>query len=202
MARNETRYLLAAIQALIAGEWIISGTNKLLSGTFPQGLADALGEGIKDNPNVWYVSWLQSLVLPHSVAFGHLIEVGELAIGLTLLAGTVALLGRPRMAGDPQHRLYMVLLWASVVAAMACAFLCVNFHFWMGDGVIPTLSRAHVFDEGIDLDTLMAPLALVIAIANYAMLAEVRGRKAFAFGARARGTSGQHIEQLPSGGRV
>ncbi|MGZ3584223.1 MAG: hypothetical protein ACXVDA_18025 [Ktedonobacterales bacterium] len=52
MLRNETRYLLAAIQALIAGEWIISGSNKLVSGAFPQGLADALSEGIKDNPNV------------------------------------------------------------------------------------------------------------------------------------------------------
>lgn len=202
MARNETRYLLAAIQALVAGEWIISGTNKLLSGTFPQGLADALGEGIKDNPNVWYVSWLQSLVLPRSIAFGYLIELGELAIGLTLLAGAVVLLGWPRRAGDPQHRMYVTLLWASVGAAVGCAFLCVNFHFWMGDGLIPTLSRAHVFDEGIDLDTLMAPLALVIAVANYALLAEVQGRKAFALSARARGASGQHIEQLPSGGRV
>lgn len=180
MLRNETRYLLAAIQALIAGEWIFSGSNKLVSGAFPQGLADALSEGIKDNPNVWYVSWLQALVVPHSVAFGYLIEFGELAIGLGLLAGALALVGQPRMAGDPQHRMYVTLLWGSVIAALGCAFLCVNFHFWMGDGVLPTLSRTHVFDEGIDLDTLMAPLALVIAVANYAMVAEAQGHRAFA----------------------
>lgn len=180
MLRNETRYLLAAIQALIAGEWIISGSNKLVSGTFPQGLADALSEGIKNNPNVWYVSWLQALVLPHSVAFGFLIECGELAIGLGLLVGALVLLGQPRLAGDPQHRMYVTLLSGSIVAALGCAFLCVNFHFWIGDGVLPTLSRTHVFDEGIDLDTLMAPLALVIAIANYAALAEAQGRRAFA----------------------
>lgn len=180
MLRNETRYLLAAIQALVAGEWIFSGSNKLVAGTFPQGLADALGEGIKNNPNVWYVSWLQALVLPHSVAFGYLIEFGELAIGLGLLVGAFVLVGQPRLAGDPQHRIYVTLLWGSVVAALGCTFLCVNFHFWIGDGVIPTLSRMNVFNEGIDLDTLMAPLALVIAIANYAMVAEAQGHKAFA----------------------
>ncbi|MGZ6388135.1 MAG: hypothetical protein ACXWQZ_02610 [Ktedonobacterales bacterium] len=180
MLRNETRYLLAAIQALIAGEWIISGSNKLVSGAFPQGLADALSEGIKDNPNVWYVSWLQALVVPHSVAFGYLIEFGELAIGLGLLAGALVLVGKPRMAGDPQHRMYVTLLWGAVVASLGCAFLCVNFHFWMGDGVLPTPSRIHVFDEGIDLDTLMAPLALVVAVANYAMVAEAQGYRAFA----------------------
>lgn len=179
MLRNETRYLLAAVQTLIAGEWIMSGANKLISGTFPQGLADALGEGIKNNPNVWYVSWLQVVVLPHSVAFGYLIEFGELAIGLGLLAGALALLGQPRMVGAPQHGAYMTVLWGAVVAALGCAALCVNFHFWMGDGIIPTLSRTHVFNEGVDLDTLMAPLALVVAIANYAVLAEAQGRKAF-----------------------
>lgn len=180
MLRKETRYLLAAIQALIAGEWIFSGSNKLVSGVFPQGLSDALSEGIKSNPNVWYVSWLQALVLPHSIAFGYLIEFAELAIGLGLLAGAITLLGQPRMAGDPQHKAYVTMLSGSIVAAVGCAFLCVNFHFWVGDGLLPTLSRTHVFNEGVDLDTLMAPLALVIAVANYAAVAEARGHKAFA----------------------
>lgn len=180
MLRKETRYLLAAVQALVASEWIMSGSNKLISGVFPQGLADALSEGIKNNPNLWYVSWLQAVVLPNSVAIGYLIEFAELAIGLGLLAGAIVLLGQPRMARDPQHGMYVTMLWGAVIAALGCAALCVNFHFWVGDGVIPMLSRTNVFNEGIDLDTLMAPLALVIAVANYATVAEAQGHKAFA----------------------
>jgi hypothetical protein len=42
MLNRTARYLLAAIQAIIGWEWIMSGCNKILSGNFPQGLSDAL----------------------------------------------------------------------------------------------------------------------------------------------------------------
>jgi hypothetical protein len=70
MLTRTTRYLLAAIQAIIGWEWLMSGGNKLYSGTFPQGLADALTSSFKDNPDGWYVSFLKQVILPNSVFFG------------------------------------------------------------------------------------------------------------------------------------
>ena len=55
MLNRTARYLLAAIQAILGWEWLMSGGNKLLSGTFPQGLATTLTDNFKHNPNNWYV---------------------------------------------------------------------------------------------------------------------------------------------------
>ncbi len=73
MLNRTARVLLAAIQAIIGWEWLMSGGNKLLSGTFPQGLANVLNTTMKDNPNSWYVAFLQQNVLSHSVSYGYLI---------------------------------------------------------------------------------------------------------------------------------
>lgn len=49
--RKDIRNLLAAVQAIVGYEWLISGANKLLLGTFPQQLGSTIGDGLKDNPN-------------------------------------------------------------------------------------------------------------------------------------------------------
>jgi len=179
MLNRATRYLLAAIQALVAWEWLVSGCNKVFSGTFPQGLADTLNDGIKNNPNGWYVSFLQTVVQPNSVFFGYLIEWTEVTIGVVLLAGALMLLGQPRMRGEQQHRLAVGFF--AIVAAIAAvgAFLCVNFHFWMGHGPLPGINPAAPYDEGIDLDALLPPFSLVIMIANIALIQALRGASWF-----------------------
>jgi DMSO/TMAO reductase YedYZ molybdopterin-dependent catalytic subunit len=40
----------------------------------------------------------------------------------------------------------------------------------MGDGLLPALDPTHPYDEGVDLDTLMPPLALIVAAANARLL--------------------------------
>ena len=74
MVHKDARYLAAAVQGLIGWEWLISGANKALAGDFPSGLAGTLDDGIKGNPNGWYVAFLKSVVLPHSVFFGYAIR--------------------------------------------------------------------------------------------------------------------------------
>lgn len=179
MLQREVRYLLAAIQTIIAWEWMVSGLNKLFSGTFPQELANTLIGGIKDNPNSWYTSFLQHVVLPHSVFFGYVIEWTEVTIGLVLLAGVVLLLLRPRERREPLHRLSVGICIAVAIAAAVCAFLCVNFHFWMGKSFIPG-AGADPGDEGIDLDALMPPLSLVIIAANLYIVGLIRNVAFFA----------------------
>jgi thiosulfate dehydrogenase [quinone] large subunit len=170
MLSRDARWVAAALQAVIAWEWLVSGVNKVLAGNFPQGLADTLDEGIHDNPNGWYVSILQHVVMPHSVAFGYLIEATELFIGIALFIGVVVLVGPVRRRGMPQYRLAVGEVATAMVAALLCAFLCVNFHFFMGDGVFPWVNPANAFDEGITLDTLMPPVAVLLFLVNARLL--------------------------------
>jgi len=174
MLTRAARYVLAAIQLIIGWEWFVSGTNKVLSGTFPQSLLNTLNTGTQDNPNSWYVSFLHNVVVPHSMSFGYMIEWTEVMVGLALLAGALILIGKPRMRGDPQHGLVVACSVAVILLAAVGAFFTVNFHFWMGHGIIPGMGAVPT-DEGIDLDALIPPFALVIIIANLAWIKALRG---------------------------
>lgn len=164
------RTLLALIQAIVGYEWLVSGANKVLSGQFPQGLADALNDGLNGNPNGWYVGFVRGIVLPHSVLYGYLIELTEVGIGLALLGGALLLIGRIPTRGQPYYRLARVEIGAAALAAFACFVLCINFHFYMGDGLISALNPAAPFDEGIDLDTLLPPISAIIFVLNTRLL--------------------------------
>lgn len=175
MVHRDARYVAAAVQGIVGWEWLVSGANKVLSGTFPTGLANTLNSGMKDNPNGWYVAFLQAVILPHSILFGYLIEVAEVLAGLALLAGTLLLVGGIRSRGEPQYRIAVAQIVAAALAALTCIFLCVNFHFFMGDGILPGLDPTHAFDQGVDLDTLMPPMALLILVFNLYVLGDMSG---------------------------
>ena len=174
MLSRAARFMLAAVQAIIGWEWIVSGINKILSGSFPESLAGILKDGMAGNPNAWYVSFLQNMVLPNSLFFGYVIEWTELSIGVVLFAATILLLGRQKMRGEAQHEISIRFYAAASFVALLGAFLCVNFHFWMGHGLIPGLG-ATPSDEGIDLDALVPPFSLLIFCANLALIKGLRG---------------------------
>lgn len=175
MIHKDARYLAAAVQGIIGWEWLVSGANKVLAGDFPSGLAGSLNDSIKSNPNGWYVAFLRDVALPHSVFFGYAIEIVEVLSGLALLAGVLLFIGGIRRRGEPQYRLALAQVVAASLAALACAVLCINFHFFMGDGVLPGLSPSQPFTEGVNLDTLMAPMAIVILFFNLHVLSDMMG---------------------------
>jgi hypothetical protein len=175
MLSRDARYLVGIVEGLIAWEWLVSGGNKLLAGDFPQGLGATLSDGLQKNPNGWYVQLLNTFVIPHSVGFGYAIEYGEILIGLGLLVGALLLFGPVRRKGEPQYRFAIAEMAVAAVAALACAFLCINFHFFMGNGPFPGLNPSNPFDEGISLDTLMPPLSLVVLFANIWALCDMAG---------------------------
>lgn len=173
MSQKSTRWLLAAVQAILGWERLVSGGNKLLSGAFPQGLADTISGMFKDNSDGWYVSLLQHTVLPQSVFYGYLIEWTEVIIGIILLGSAVVLLNQPRRKGQPQYRLALLYSSAAMVAALLGAFLTVNFHFLAGGWIIPWFNGSAANGEGIDLDALLPPFELVVLVAQGALLAEL-----------------------------
>jgi thiosulfate dehydrogenase [quinone] large subunit len=179
MLNTTARRIIAALQIILGWEWLMSGFNKLFSGSFPQGLAGALNDAIKGNPNGWYVAFLQGVVLPDSVFFGYLIQWTEISIGIILLGGAALLLTKPRLPGEPQYGLPMAYYTLVVGAAVVATFLCINFHFLMGGWVIPTIRPDGAYDEGIDLDALMPLFSLVIIFANLALIQALSGKQWF-----------------------
>lgn len=175
MSQKTSRLLLAAVQAIIGWEWLMSGGNKLLSGTFPQSLADTISSMLKENPDGWYVSFLQQAILPHSVLYGYLIEWTEVVIGVILLGGAVILLSQPRRKGQPQYRLTLAYSLAAIGAALVGAFMTVNFHFLAGGWIFPWFNGSAANGEGIDLDALLPPFELVIILAQGVLLSELTG---------------------------
>jgi hypothetical protein len=170
MFSKGTRRLLALIQVIVGYEWLVSGANKVLSGQFPWGLGGRLAAGLKDNPNGWYVSFLRALVLPHSVFFGYLIELAEVSVGLALLGGALLLIGRIPTGGERYYCLARFEIGAAALAAFAGVMLSVNFHFFMGDGLVSALNPGAPFDEGVDLDTLLPPISALVCVFNTRLL--------------------------------
>ncbi len=184
MLTRTSRYLLAALQAILGWEWIMSAANKLASGSFPQGLAGALTDSFKGNPDDWYVVFLRQVVLPNSTFFGYLIEWSELLVGIVLISGALILLSRPRMAGEPQHALYVLYSVLVIFAAAVAAFQNINFHFFMGGWIVPSIDPSGAYDEAVDLDALLPLLFLVIIIANIALIQAITGVQFFKRAAR------------------
>lgn len=87
---------LVGLQLIVGYEWLVSGVDKILLGTFPdalpQLLAGAVGSGRLPS---FFADLLQTLVLPNAQFFGVLIEWGEALAGLGLIAAAVVALLRP-----------------------------------------------------------------------------------------------------------
>ncbi|HEV2661417.1 MAG TPA: hypothetical protein VGU68_12495, partial [Ktedonobacteraceae bacterium] len=132
-------------------------------------------DSFKGNPDDWYVVFLKQVVLPNSTFFGYLIEWSELFIGIILIGGALVLLTRPRVAGEPQHGLYVLYSVLVIFAAVAAAFQNINFHFFMGGWIVPSIDPSGAYDEAIDLEALLPLLLLVVIVANIALIQAMTG---------------------------
>ncbi len=166
MENHSGRLLLGSIQLIAAYEFVVSGIDKLVSGRFPAGLAATLMTGMSDNPNQWYMRFIHTDIAPHAVAWGYVIEYGELAVGIALLLGALRWLAWPTEAPQRRQRVAATLTSLTIVAALVGAFMTFNFHLWMGKSPIVLVSPSNPFDEGVDLDLTLTLTLLVVALAN------------------------------------
>lgn len=87
---------LAGLQLLVGYEWLVSGVDKILLGTFPDRLPGLLTGTISGGqlPG-FFAALLQNLVLPNAGFFGIFIEWSEMLAGLGLIAAGLVTLLRP-----------------------------------------------------------------------------------------------------------
>jgi hypothetical protein len=149
---------LLLIQLAIAYEWTMSGLTKIVRGGFPAGLAAELRDK-SEGAAGWYRNFLDGVIIPHGSAWGYAIEISELLIGLALAAGALLWLLRWQQLrpGGRQGVLLTI-----VFASLAGIFMAVNFHLANG-APHPWFIPKDGFDEGVDLDSLLPIIQLIIA---------------------------------------
>ena len=172
---------LLAIQVLIGYEWFMSGLTKVVRGGFPSGLAKIVRGGFPSGLAAeltdksqgapgWYRSFLDSSVIPNGAAFGYLIEIGELLIGIVLLvAGLIWLFGGERRS----RRVFASILGATLLASLGAILMNLNFHLANGSAH-PWLIPKDGFDEGVDLDSLLPAIQLALVFVSGGLLLGLR----------------------------
>ena len=157
------------VEIVIGYEWFISGLVKFVRGGFPAGLAEEL---MKKSTEMapWYAAFITSVVVPNGIAFGYAIETAELLAGIALLGGPLLwVLAWERLP----ERARLLVLVATVVAASGGAFLAVNLHM-ANAGSHPWLLPSDANDEGIDLDSVLPAMQLLIATVSIILFRRLR----------------------------
>jgi hypothetical protein len=163
---------LAGLELLIGYEFLLSGGDKLLYGTFPDTLGALLRGQLGGGhlPGA-FAALLQALVLPNAYLFGWLIELGEVLAGCGLLAAGLFALVRPlceaRLHGQG-WRLFAasdrLVARAAPIAALGAGLLGLSFYLLDGAPTfLPTPSVAYggALDKGLFL---AAGCAVVLAV--------------------------------------
>ncbi len=160
---------LLLTEMIIGYEWLVSGVAKFVRGGFPSGLADELLKKSADSPG-WYGSLLKGAVIPYAEVFGYLIEISEVLAGVVLLAGPFIWLCAWDRVSD---RVRTAVHFSIAVAAIGGAFLAINLHLANGASH-PWLIPGTGFDEGIDLDSVLPAIQIVIATVSVIFFKRIR----------------------------
>ncbi len=178
---------LLGIQIFLGYEWVVSGLSKVLSGTFVSGLAAEMTDK-SAGLSGWYKSFLDGTVIPNAELFGVLVQTGELVLGALLIATAILWLTRWSTLGFGARQLLLVVI---VLAGVATTIMNVNFHLANGASH-PWLIAAAPFDEGVDLDSLMPIIQIIISAVAFTFLRRVRATRPAAVPERTIGASAVH----------
>ena len=160
---------LLGVEIVIGYEWFISGLVKFVRGDFPSGLAAELLEK-SEGVAAWYGSFLKSAVIPNGALFGYAIETSELLAGIALIAGPLIWLFAWERVSD---RVRWAVSFSIAASTIGGAFLAINLHLANG-GSHPWLLPGDAFDEGIDLDSVLPAIQIVIATVNIILFRRIR----------------------------
>lgn len=163
---------LLVMQVIIGYEWLTSGITKAASGDFVSGLGADLTEESRDAAH-WYRSFLDGTIIPNARTFAVLIEVGEILVGVALIATAIVWLARWSRLSD---RWRMALLSVTMLAALGAVFMALNFHLASGANH-PWLIPKDGFDETIDVDAVLIMFQLALFAFNGYLFLKIRSRQ-------------------------
>jgi thiosulfate dehydrogenase [quinone] large subunit len=163
---------LLAVQIFLGYEWLMSGLAKVLAGDFASGLASTLSDQTKDLSGP-YKSFLDGVVIPNGQLFGYLVMAGELALGVVLIVSALLWLTRWSRMGFAGRQLVLALI---VLAGVVAIFMNVNFHI-AGGANHPWLIAADPNGEGVDLDSLMPIIQVIISGVAFTLLRRLRATR-------------------------
>lgn len=156
---------LLVVQLIIGYEWLSSGIAKVASGTFASGLAADLKASSGDAAH-WYKSFLDGTVIPNGRLFGVLVEIGELVVGVGLIAAAIVWLVHWSRISD---RGRVAILIVTMLSALGATFMALNFHLASGASH-PWLIPKEGFDGTIDVDAVLVILQMVLfAFSGYVL---------------------------------
>ncbi len=174
---------LLAVQIFLGYEWLMSGLAKVLAGGFSSGLASSLSDQSKDLSGP-YKSFLDGVVIPNGQLFGYLVMLGEVALGVVLIVTALLWMTRWSELSFGGRQLILGLI---VLAGGVAIFMNVNFHLAAGANH-PWLIAADPNGEGVDLDSLMPVIQVILSGVAFAFLRQLRS---------ARPASAQRPSPLP-----
>ncbi len=158
---------LAGVQLILAYEWLISSLNKLFASHFDTGLLAVLQGGTHTNPYTWYSVILQRTVIPNHALIAFVTPLGEMAIALTLTAGTALWFLRP------SPRATMCAAATLGAALLSSAFLSLNY-FFQGGTTLPWVNTSNAFTPGVDIDIVIPLVSIVLFAACLQVLLAAR----------------------------
>lgn len=153
MVDLQRRYFFPVVLFILAYEWLVSGLDKVISGTFVSNFHHQLQATLSGPVHYeFYQSLLQLIVLPNSVLFAWLVECGELVVGATFVVLGVMVVKR-----QSDRRIRTL----GILTGLLSAFMTLNFFFYQGGSFF--LSTSNPFDEGIPVTLLMVFIQLAVA---------------------------------------
>jgi uncharacterized membrane protein YphA (DoxX/SURF4 family) len=164
---------LLLVEMIIGYEWLVSGVAKFVRGGFPSGLAAALLEKSAKTAE-WYGGFLKSAVIPNAVVFGYLIEISEVLAGVVLMVGPFIWLCAWDRVSD---RVRAAVLFSTAITAIGGTFLAINLHLANGPAH-PWFIPGSGFDEGVDLDSVLPAIQIVIATISIILFRRLRRTRA------------------------
>lgn len=138
---------------VLAYEWLVSASDKILGGQFVSGLHSTLTGAVTNIPYTFYRYILQHWVIPHAAMFAWSTMIGESLIGLCFVAVAVTYI---------RGRITPVVRTIGVASLLLAAFMNMNFFFFQAGHFFVTLSDS--FDEGIPVDFVMAIIEIGLVI--------------------------------------
>lgn len=161
---------LLAVQFLLGYEWLMSGLSKLLKPGFIYAFREDLVFRSRAVP-AWYKALLDGFAIPNSEVVGAVIVIGELFLGGALMTAAVLWAVRwSRFSTAGRSVILLTIIAAGVVAAVAN----VNYHIYTAASH-PWFIAADPFEEGIDLDSLMPVLQVILSLVGLRYLIALRG---------------------------